>query len=642
MSAILGIYNLNSSQVEPANLVKMLDILAHRGADGAGQWNEGPIGLGHRMLWNTPESQGEKLPLVSGNDNYVVTADARIDNRDELISALALNEYHQGTISDSEIILAAYKKWGTQCSDRLLGDFTFAIWDKSQQLMFCARDHFGVKPFYYYYRPGQAFIFASEIKGILCLPEVSCQLNETRVGDYLEAMFEDRTITFYQDIYRLAPGHCLTVTAQKLQIKQYYALDPKYELRLSSERDYVEAFQDVFTQAVSCRLRSAFPVGSFLSGGLDSSSITSAASQILAKQNSQLKTFSAIFDKITQCDEREFINEVLSQNTTINPHYVQADKLSPLQDIDRVLWHQDEPFYAPNLFMHWGLYESANQQGVRIILDGFLGDTTVSHGWPYLIELARKFRWITLSKEIQSATQRNGGSSREWLKYYLWQYSLKPWVPEGFRQAWRKLKGYQVASPKLSPIVNSEFARNIKLLERIQAFSPHQSPTFWTAREYHHQDILSGANSFALEGINKAASAFGIEARFPFTDKRLVEFCLAIPPQQKFHDGWIRFLMRRALANYLPPKIQWRNDKGNLYPNFYHGLSTQDKKYLEDAFMNEATAIEPFINLQVLKKAYQKFNNEGLEDYAVYVWISLTLSLWLRKQNFHQLADYYT
>lgn len=633
MSAILGIYNLNSTPVSPANIVKMLEILTHRGTDGVGQWQEGAIGLGHRMLWHTPESLQEKLPLVSRNSNYVITADARIDNREELISALALNQYLQETRSDSEIILAAYKKWGKQCSEKLLGDFAFAIWDKSQQTIFCARDHFGVKPFYYYYLPKKAFIFASEIKGILCLPEVSSQLNETRVGDYLETMFEDRSITFYQNIYRLAPGHCLTVSLHKFQLEQYYALDAKYELRFSSEREYVATFEDLFTRAVSCRLRSAFPVGSFLSGGLDSSSITSVASQILARKNIKLKTFSAIFDKITQCDERVYINEILSRNS-VNSYYVRADRLSPLKDISRVLWHQDEPFYAPNLFIHWGLYESAQQQGVRILLDGFLGDTTVSHGWPYLIELARKFRLITLLREIRSATKQNGGSAREWLKYYLWQYSLKPLVSENLRQAWRKLKGYQIESPKLSPIVNSNFAKNIKLLDRIQAFSPNQSQIFWTAREYHHQDIISGANSFALEGINKAASAFGIEARFPFTDKRLVEFCLAIPPEEKFHNGWIRYLMRRALVKYLPSKIQWRTDKGNLYPNFHHGLNTIDRECMEEVLMSKSSSIEQFIDTKVLNRAYQNFNDRGLEDDAALLWISTTLGLWLCQQEF--------
>nr|WP_253274156.1 lasso peptide isopeptide bond-forming cyclase [Myxosarcina sp. GI1] len=629
----MGIYNLDSNPVNTANLDKMLEILAHRGADRTGQWHEGAIGLGHRMLWHTPESLQEKLPLVSRNSNYVITADARIDNREELISALLLNRYLQETISDSEIILAAYKKWGKQCSEKLLGDFAFAIWDKSQQSIFCARDHFGVKPFYYYYLPKKAFIFASEIKGILCLPEVSSQLNETRVGDYLEAMFEDRSITFYQNIYRLAPSHCLTVSSHKFRLEKYYVLDAKYELHLSSEREYIAAFDDIFTRAVSCRLRGAFPVGSFLSGGLDSSSITSVASQILARQNTPLKTFSAIFDKITQCDERVYINEILACNSVI-PSYVRADQLSPLGDIDRVLWHQDEPFYAPNLFIHWSLYKSAKQQGVRIILDGFLGDTTVSHGWPYLIELARKFRWITLLKEIQSATKRNGGSTQEWLKHYLWQYSLKPWVSENLRQAWRKLKGYQIESPKLDPIVNSDFARNIKLLDRIQAFSQNRSQIFWTAREYHHQDIISGANSFALEGINKAASAFGIEARFPFTDKRLVEFCLAIPPQEKFHNGWIRYLMRRALAKYLPPKVQWRTDKGNLYPNFHHGLSTLDRQCIEGVLITKSSSIERFIDTKVLNRAYQNFNDCGLEDDAALLWIATTLGLWLCKEEF--------
>ena len=203
MSAIAGIHYLNERPVDFADLGRMVDILAHRGPDGADIWSEGSVGFGHRMLWTTPESLLEKLPLVNQRGDLVITADARIDNREELIAALSLAECRFEKITDSHLILAAYEKWGETCPEHLLGDFAFAIWDKRNQMLFCARDHFGVRPFYYHHCPRRMFAFASEIKALLCLSEVPNRLNEVRVGAYLEVMLEDKIITFYGDIFRL-------------------------------------------------------------------------------------------------------------------------------------------------------------------------------------------------------------------------------------------------------------------------------------------------------------------------------------------------------------------------------------------------------------------------------------------------------
>src|SRR6267142_1308347 len=165
MSAIVGFYGRDGQPVDRADLERMTASLAHRGPDAAGVWNNGPVGLGHRMLWTTPESLHEQLPLTSKSGDLVITADARIDNRDELITALGLAHWAHGEIPDSELILRAYEQWGEDSPKRLLGDFAFAIWDERRQTLFCARDHCGVKPFYYY-QSARALLFASEIKAL--------------------------------------------------------------------------------------------------------------------------------------------------------------------------------------------------------------------------------------------------------------------------------------------------------------------------------------------------------------------------------------------------------------------------------------------------------------------------------------------
>jgi asparagine synthase (glutamine-hydrolysing) len=628
MSAIAGIYRPNGPPVDHANLVQMIEALAHRGPDRAGVWSEGPVGLGHGMLWTTPESLHEDLPAVNRLADLALTADARIDNRDELITTLGLADRPRGEFTDSELILAAYEKWGEHCPEKLLGDFAFAIWDGRKQVLFCARDHFGVKPFYYYHSD-QLFVCASEIKALLSLPEVPCHLNETRVADYLETLFEDKAITFYQHIFLLPPGHSMTVGHTGTRIRPYWSLDPERELQLGSDEAYAEGFLEIFTEAVRCRLRSAFPIGSMLSGGLDSSSITCVARELLAQNgNSRLHTFSAVFDEVPQCDECPFINAVLAQGG-LEPHYVHADQPSPLADLDRVLWHENEPFYAPNLFMHWSLYEAAQRQGVRSLLDGFVGDTTVSHGITYMAELAHTGRWITLAKEVKRFAQRRDDSAWESLWHYVWHYSLKPLAPKPVRQAWRALRGRNGPTWSPNPIINPGFARYIGLADRVHALARDGSQPLWSARENHFRDLNSGDIPFALEVADRAAAAFSIEPRYPFLDRRLVEFCLALPAEQKLCDGLTRMILRRALANILPEKVRWREGKGNLGPNFERGLLVFERERLEDVILDPPEAIEAYVDVAALREAYQQYIHQGGED-AISVWLAVTLALWLR------------
>src|SRR3989442_1004237 len=224
-------------------------------------------------------------------------ADARIDNRAELCSVLSA----PSTVTDAELILQAYARWGERCPEHLLGDFAFALWDARRGFLFCARDHFGVKPFYYHHRPGRLFAFASEIKGLLVLSDVPRRLNETRVADYLVPLLEDKEITFYEGIVRLPPAHHMTVSRDGVRIEQYWALDPDREIRMKSDGEYAAAFREIFTEAVRCRLARPIPVGSMLSGGLDSSSIVFVAPKLLAEDGSrELHTFSAIFPHLPE------------------------------------------------------------------------------------------------------------------------------------------------------------------------------------------------------------------------------------------------------------------------------------------------------------------------------------------------------
>lgn len=635
MSAIVGIYYSDNKSVERENLGRMVDILAHRGSDKVGIWSEGSVGLGHRLLWTTPESLLEHFPLVNQTSDIVLTADARIDNRDELIKALDFSNRPPEKITDSQLILSAYEKWGEDCPEHLLGDFAFAIWDGPKQTLFCARDHFGVKPFYYF-NSGREFIFATEIKALFCLPEVPRRLNEVRIAEHLASLDSDPASTFYQDILRLPPAHTLSVNQTEIRLQCYWSVDPSHELQLNSNEEYANQFRHIFTEAVRCRLRSAFPVGSMLSGGLDSSSITCVARQLLtAEGDNKLHTFSARFDKVTQSDERSFQDAVLAQNN-FQPHYLYGDERGPLTDLDRVLWHLDEALDSGNLYLNWGLYGFAKEHGVRVILDGFDGDTTVSHGNEYLRELAYKGKWLTLAIETRAYGRRFNLPWKKVLWNWIWRYGITPTIVQflkPLKPIYRILHPPQHinSKPMWSAPLNSDFVQRIGLAERCMAntIDPPQ-----TEKENHYRLLTRNVMSQILEVLDRTAGAFSTELRFPFFDKRLVEFCLSLPSNQKLHQGWGRVVMRRAMTDILPKEVQWRVTKSNLHPSFEHGLLAFEREHLEEVILKDPGAIEEYLDIATLRQAYHRFvSREATEEEVNLLWRTVSLALWLRRMG---------
>lgn len=642
MSGIVGIYHLNGQLVEHEKLTRMVDAIAHRGTDGANIWYSGSVGLGHRMLWTTPESLQEQLPILNAAGNLVLTADVRIDNRDELISALQIQHYPAEKITDSDLILAAYEKWGEYCPKYLIGDFAFAIWDQRQQQLFCARDAMGVKPLYYY-RFQETFIFASEIKALLTFPGVPCQINEAMVADYLAKILfcgrkED---SFYTDIRELRAAESLTINPHRTDIKSYWCPDLNYEIRLSSDEQYVEAFREIFMEAVRCRLRSAFPIGSTLSGGLDSSSIACTARQLLSDQGEQkLHTFSAIFPSLVEIspkiDERPYMAAVLAQGG-YQAHNIHADQLSPLMDVDQVYWHGEEPIPAPNFYMDWAVFKAASEQNLRVLFTGIDGDTTITYGFQYLSELAASGRWLKLIEEGTSLAKVWQKSPR----HVIWNYGLKSVVPEPMVGVLQRLRGSYQTDNSLQEsltLLNPEFAQRVGMTARIASEtvkSLMDQKSSVSARETHWLALNNGSVRYALQWLDKTAAAFGLEARHPFCDRRLIEFCLALPSSQKLHKGWTRSILRRAMQGILPREVQWRIGKGNLGANFRLRLLGDEKATLEQVIFQESHLIENYVNIPALKTAYSRYaaNPNAADPESVDIFVAVNLALWIKQSG---------
>ena len=633
MSGILGVVNRNGVPVDNRLLGRMMHALRHRGPDGAMRWVDGHVALGYQSLVTTPEEQSASQPATTRSGKHAIVADARLDNRDELLRALGVSKGSGSRFSDAEIILRSYEKWGAECPEHLLGAFAFAIWDASRQRLYCARDHFGVKPLYFHISPDLGII-ASEIRGITVHPDVYVRLNEQWIADKLAYFSADTLHTAFQNVYRLPPGHWLTCTADDVTTRSYWSLESDGEMDLGSDHAYAEAFREVFMEAVDCRMRGEGPPGSMLSGGLDSSSVACAAQHVLEEDTSQIHTFSAVFDDVPESDERAYINEVLEAYPFI-PHFIKGDDLNPLVTsslVEGMGDGEDEPIRAPNLHINWYAYERAASTDVRFILDGFDGDTTISHGLGSFHEMAQRGAWGTFIREAWAYTSLRDQKARSLIAPFLERYILQNVRGYGRLRSW--LQSVWNTETKDNPgepnILRSDFADRIGWEERKRALSQNHSGLPITERELHRRLLVQGNMPAVLETLDRCAARFQVEVRYPFWDRRLIEFCLALPPNLKLHRGWSRRIMRIGLDSVLPKKIQWRVDKSDVSDGLVHALLKYSRSQIKEV-VETPCFIHEYADKSILENAFERFAaGKPVARDTLHLWNAVTLELWLR------------
>ncbi|RLQ96293.1 asparagine synthase-related protein [Falsibacillus albus] len=555
MSAIAGIYQFNNQSVSVEDINAMMGALKHFPANDIRVWNHQPnMFLGCHAQWITPESIGEVVPYYDYERRLAITADAIIDNREELFQMLQIPRDEQKSMPDSELLLLAYRKWGEETPKHLIGDFAFMIWDEKEQKLFGARDFSGSRTLYYY-KDHQRFAFCTTIKPLLELSYVEKRLNEEWLAEFIAVthMFDtyDCHSTVFGKIMQVPPSHSFLIKEGKMKLIPYSA-SAIQETRFKKNEDYVEAFQEIFSKAVNSRLRTFHHVGAQLSGGLDSGSVASFAAKSLKQADKRLLTFSYIpgqdFSDWTPsyrvANERPYIQSTVLHSKNMNNTALEFKGKSSYTEIDDWLDIMEMPYkFFENSFWVKGIQEEASQKGIGILLNGARGNLSISWGpaLDYYSTLLKGFKWLRLYKEINLYSKNIGFPNK---KRILKVVSQKAFPKFGSTDS------YEFPS-----IINSEFAKKTGVFTKVHNIENEMKKLNYVE---NRQDHFQNQYTWNTTGNSntKLSLRYGIWNRDPTNDRRVIDYCLSVPVNQYVQHGVDRALIRRATENYLPDNVR--------------------------------------------------------------------------------------
>jgi asparagine synthase (glutamine-hydrolysing) len=502
------------------------------------------------LYWNTPQSRFEKTPVRHMPSQTDAAAWARIDNREELAGKLDISLQDLKSMSDTELILQSYLKWQETCVDHLIGDFVFVIHDRRQQKIFCGRDHMGVRPFYYYLTD-DVFVCATTLAAFLGLKCVPIRIREQWVAEYfvgLSMSFED---TPYEGIKKLPPAHCLTLTAQQMQLRQYFQLSATPELKLKDSREYVDAYRMVLEEAVKCRLVSEYDIGSELSGGLDSSTVTAFAAKFLGDSLSRLHTFAFAFLEL----EPKYIQAVIDGCHLLNNHMISEPSTDFQSTVQRSLAILGYPVEHSNATFHEPFYQLAEKDSVRTLLSGFGGD-----------EFATTIHWHMIPLELCV-------HGRYWDLFQILPGNALFRFLRLLKLEWRRRKTGNFRLPAFNPalcsvfksrwhhrIIRDELVKRYNLEERYFN-KAHFDAGYTDLKAFILEKRWKPFIPTRMENCTLMAASRKIEYSWPLLDVRLVKLFLSVPSEENFSRGMGRYLHRRAIDGIVPKMVGWKQSK---------------------------------------------------------------------------------
>lgn len=556
-----GLFASIGFEPDPARI----DIVAHRGPDGRG-WQTyespgGPVALGHRRLAIIDVSDAGLQPMSDASGRYHLVFNGEIYNYLELREEMRAKGEVFVSDSDSEVLLRAYMLWGEAALTRLRGMFAFLIWDRRDKRLFAARDRYGIKPLYLVTTPRGA-AFASEIKQLLGLPGLSGRMNVARVHDFLASGMADHTAeTMFEGVIQLRGGECASLDAARpgpleLSTRRWYPAEAG-EISIS-EAEAAERFRELLSDSVRLHLRSDVPVGSCLSGGLDSSAIVCLMSGQMGSNagGSQVNTVSACYAE-KSVDEKPFMDAVVAHAHT-QPHFVFPKAEDVFQRASDITWHQDEPFGSTSIFAQWCVFEEARRVGVKVMLDGQGADEQLAgyHGGfsYYMAALTRQRRFGQLLRTIVERNRYHGTSIYQQIRNHL-----VPLLPQGLAGALRRQHRALTQHDWLGTDILREHGNPRTALEL--AGDELGLPPVADLRSLCLTMTYASNLPMLLHWEDRNSMAHSIEARVPFLDHPLVEFSLALGNDHKIVGGDTKRVLRRGMARVLPESVRERRDK---------------------------------------------------------------------------------
>ncbi len=594
-------------------LAKAVERLSHRGPDDEGIYVDERVSLGHRRLSIIDLSSAGRQPMRGGEGRYLLVFNGEIYNYVELREELERLGCRFTTSTDSEVIIWAYDTWGAGCLDRFNGMFAFCIYDRREGLLFLARDRFGVKPLHYCHDGGR-FIFSSEITPILDMMDRPLRPHEGAVYDYLLYNFYNHDAhTFFEGVSSLLPGHYLiyTLDEKRVTVKQWY--DIPLDRRWGGDfEDATTRFREIFVDAVRLRLRSDVEVGTCLSGGLDSSSIVCTLKNFDPRFAEKFKSFSVAFND-PAIDESPYMEEVI-RDVGVEGFFVHPDLDDLLRDLADLVKYQEEPFGGTSIFAQWCVMKLARGQGVKVLLDGQGGDELMG-GYPFFfgylfLERLRRLDFPGFFREVR-----------------------------GYRSRFSEADGLLVMPLLLAPkrvkaAVMARYFRNVVSREFVKRYVDESS---FPSLMYSATDVrkaLYNRVKYSLPQLlreeDRNSMAFAIEARLPFLDYRLVEFCFSLPSEHKLQEGISKRVLREAMRDILPPKIYGRTLKlGFPTPMGNWMRDERLSGVVEETLFSREARARGYYDMESLRRVFDN-HRSGAIDAPQIIWKVFNLELWFR------------
>jgi asparagine synthase (glutamine-hydrolysing) len=595
-----------SKQEQDPLLEKMLEAIAHRGPDARGKYFDNAVGLGHNRLAIIDLSEDGNQPMFRGQNAIVYNGE--VYNYREIRKTLEASGISFKTNSDTEVILAAYEKYGVDCVQHFVGMWSFALWDAEKQLLFCSRDRFGIKPFFYL-NQGDRFYFGSEYKALFPASLFSSDINEAQVSRGLQLGWNTwHNETYYKAIHALPAGCNLIYKAgRELEIFRYWDIDTEKQSNLSWAESK-EQFRELFLDSVRLHMRSDVEVGGCLSGGLDSSAIAS----VIGKEfpNSKFKTFTVYYEGENEVDERPWVTEVLKKYPQLDPYYFTPSDDDIRNSFERAIWHADVPLAGSSPISQYFVMQLAASKGIKVLLDGQGSDEMLGG---YMHSLTRLIGGNLGKWNLGSAlTQLNAHASMQDFSLGKKLNLLLKSLLAGF-QSEQSL--YELEYKRYFPFLSNNSEIPFQL----------EQNNGTRLNQFLYQLTFASSLPTLLQFEDRNSMAFSIESRVPFLDHRLVEFVFTLPDQAKIYNGVTKNVLRESMRNIMPSAITDRKDKkGFVTPGEVKWLRGPLSFLLEQEFKDI-----DFLQNNKVRQLIDDFKR-GNNTNANLVWRLVVLRWWMR------------